>query len=423
MSDTLLTLIVLALVSAGFIFQRLPLYITALAGALALAFLGVIPMASVYTSLANPTLILFAGMFVIGASLFHTGLAQLLGAWVVRRAGGDEVRLLWGIMAVTMVLSTFASNTGTAAALIPVIISMCQTAGVSPSKFLLPMAFTTGFAGFSTMVGTPPNLIVAEALRQAGHRPMGFFEFAWVCIPTALAGMAYMTWIGRKLLPENPAPTLAEDPRLKGWSVPVNRKRMWVSGGILLAVIAAMLLDADAAPLEGVALAGAVLCVVTGCLTGKQALASVDWETILLFGAMFAVAAAIDRSGAGAWVAHGILAVLGETPPGWLVVGTLFTVTLALGTFLSNTACAALLAPIALSLSNTLGADPHALLVTVAAASSLSFLTPMSTPPNSLVMNPGGYRFTDYLKAGGGLTVVCGGVAAAAILLRWPVFP
>lgn len=423
MSDALLTLIVLALISLGFIFQRLPLYVTALAGALTLAFLGIIPMSAVYESLANPTLILFAGMFVIGASLFQTGLAQALGAWVARWAGRGPTRLLWGIMGVTMVLSTFASNTGTAAALIPVILSMCRSAGMPASRYLMPMAFTTGFAGFSTMVGTPPNLIVSEALRQAGHRPLGFFELAWVCLPTALAGMAYLSFVGRRLLPLAPEPPPEQVPSLQEWPVPADRGRMWLSGCILLAVVVAMFFRTERAPLEGVALAGAVLCVVTGCIGGKQALSSVDWETILLFGGMFAVAAAIDRSGAGGWVAEVILTVLGHSPPGWLIVATLFAVTVALGTFLSNTACAALLAPIGLGLAESLDADPHAILVSIAVASSLSFLTPMSTPPNALVMNPGGYRFQDYLKVGSGLTLVCLAVAGPVILLRWPVFP
>jgi di/tricarboxylate transporter len=362
-------------------------------------------------------------MFVIGASLFHTGVAQALGTWVVGRSGGSPTRLLWGIMAVTMALSTFASNTGTAAALIPVILSLSRVAGVPAGRYLLPMAFTTGFAGFSTMVGTPQNLIVSEALRLAGHRPLGFFEFAWVCVPTALAGMAYLAAFGKRLLPERPAMPPEDAPQLQGWAVPANRRRMWLSGFILLSVVAAMTVDLPRAPMESLALAGALLCVITGCIDRKRALASVDWETILLFGGMFAVAAAVERSGAGLLIADGILAVLGRTPPAWLVLATLFTVTVLLGMFLSNTACAALLAPIGLSLAGEIGANPHALLVAISVASSLSFLTPMSTPPNALVMNPGGYRFVDYLKVGSGLTVVCLVVAGVAISLRWPVFP
>jgi di/tricarboxylate transporter len=444
MSQATLTLLVLALMCAAFLTQIVPLYVTALSGAIALGLLGVIPVGQIFAGLSNPTLVLFAGMFVIGAALFQTGLAQATGAFVVRRAGGSETRLLWGSMFIAGALSTIASNTGTTAALIPVIVSICRTAGIPASRQLMPMAFTTGFGGFSTMVGTPPNVIVTEALRQAGHRPFGFFEFAWVGVPLAFAGMLYLALAGRRLLPdrapaEASAPTgtaapsavsaapTEDDDVIHALASPApgkaGRARMWICGGILLAVIVAMGISSPRLPLETVAVIGALLCLLTGCVTRKRAIESIEWETILLFGAMFAVAAAIERSGAGTWIAEAIMAVLGEEPPAWLVLASAFGVTVLLGTFLSNTACAALLAPIGLSLAREIGANPHAVLMAIAVAASCSFLTPVGTPPNALVLEPGHYRFADYPKLGFGLTLVCLLVALAVIPLKWPVYP
>jgi anion transporter len=443
MSQATLTLIVLALMCAAFLTQVVPLYVTALSGAIALGLLGVIPVGEIFAGLSNPTLVLFAGMFVIGAALFQTGLAQATGALVVRRAGGSETRLLWGSMIIAGALSTIASNTGTTAALIPVIVSICRTAGIPASRQLMPMAFTTGFGGFSTMVGTPPNVIVTEALRQAGHRPFGFFEFAWVGIPLAFAGMLYLVLASRRLLPdrtpaEASAPTgsvaaaAAISPSdtadvIHALAVPdrgrAGRARMWICGGILAAVIVAMGISSPRLPLEVVAVIGALLCLLTGCVTRKRAVESIEWETILLFGAMFAVAAGIERSGAGIWIAEGIMLVLGEEPAGWLVLASAFGVTALLGTFLSNTACAALLAPIGLSLAREIGANPHAVLMAIAVAASCSFLTPVGTPPNALVLEPGRYRFSDYPKVGIGLTLVCLLVTLVVIPLKWPVYP
>src|SRR4051794_36210701 len=119
MSQANLTFIVLGLMAVSFLAQRIPAYLTALLGALALAFLGILPMSSLFSGFSNPTLILFAGMFVIGESMFHTGLANALGEWAVRRMGQHERRLLWGTMVVAGLLSTVASNTGTTAALMP----------------------------------------------------------------------------------------------------------------------------------------------------------------------------------------------------------------------------------------------------------------------------------------------------------------
>lgn len=440
MSPATTTLLILAAMTVAFLTQAAPFYVTALLGALALGMLGIIPVSSVFAGLSNPTLVLFAGMFVIGAALFHTGLAQALGTFVVRKAGKSETRLLWGGMLIAAVLSTFASNTGTAAALLPVIISICHTAGIPASRQLMPMAFTTGYGGFSTMVGTPPNLLVSEALAQAGHRPFGFFEFAWVGIPLAFAGMVYLSTLGKRLLPERACPIPAQpqgtqalhaehadDPEAiiaaEGVARAKGKWKMLLSGLILLTVIVAMAFNSKRLPLEVVAVVGALACVVTGCVGRKEAIESIEWETLLLFGAMFAVAAAIEKSGAGLWIADGISVVLGDRPPGWWLLTAVFLVTALLGTVLSNTACAVLLAPIGLSLAARIGANPQAVLMAIAVAASCSFLTPLGTPPNALVLGPGGYRFGDYIRVGGGLTVVCLAVALLIIPWRWPVYP
>src|SRR5690606_10862668 len=147
--------------------------------------------------------ILFAGMFVIGGSMFQTGLANQVGEWAVRMVGRNERLLLWGNMIVAAALSTVASNTGTTVALMPVVISICQAAGIPASRQLMPLAFATGFGGFSALIGTPPNMIVTEALSAAGFRPFGFFEFAWLGVPVAFAGMLYMDVVGRRILPSS----------------------------------------------------------------------------------------------------------------------------------------------------------------------------------------------------------------------------
>jgi sodium-dependent dicarboxylate transporter 2/3/5 len=416
------TFLILALMAAGFISQRFPAWVTGLLGAMALAGLGILPMGSLFTGFSNPTLILFAGMFVIGDAIFRTGLANALGDWAVRRMGHSERRLLWGTMIVAAVLSTVASNTATTAALIPLILSVCRSAGLSSSKLLMPMAFTTGFGGISALIGTPPNMIVSEALRDLGFRPFGFFEFAWVGIPVAVAGMLYMDLVGRRFLPA----AIAVVPPGPVEIVGTERSRkiqMWICAAILLLVVCVMALNLSAVPLEYVAVAGALVCVLTGCIGGKQAIESVEWETLVLFGSMFSVAVAMDKSGAGALVAEGLLRVAGSTTNPYAVVGGILLLNTFLGLFLSNTACAVLLAPIGLALAKGIGANPHAVLMTIAVASSCSFLSPVSTPPNILVWEPGGYGFMDYVKVGGGLSLVCITVAVLIIPWVWPVFP
>ena len=352
--------------------------------------------------------------------MFHTGLANTLGEWAVRSAGGHERRLLWATMLAASVLSTVASNTGTVATLLPVVVSIGAATGIPASRQLMPLAFASGFGGFSALIGTPPNMIVSEALKDNGFASFGFFEFAWVGIPLAIAGMIYMDWARRWLPATAPAPSEAGQES----APPIHHaKHMWACAVILLGVILVMVFGSGKLALETVAVAGAVLCVLTGCLTGKQAIKSIEWDTVILFGSMFAVAQAMESSGVARMIAEGLQKVIGQNPNEYLVIAVPIVFTMLLGTVLSNTACAVLMAPISLTLAKTIGANPHAILMAVAVAASCSFLTPLGTPPNMLVWKPGNYRFMDYLKVGVGLSVVCLMVGVFIIPLRWPVFP
>lgn len=422
MPHAALAFAILAVMAAAFLARRIPHYLTALTGSLAMAAAGILPVKALFAGFSNPTLILFAGMFVIGDALFRTGLADAVGAWTVRRLGKGERALLWASMIAAGALSTVASNTGTTAALMPVIIGMCGAAGIPASRQLMPMAFATGFGGFSALIGTPPNMIVSEALAHAGKRPFGFFEFAWLGVPLAVAGMAYMD-LARRWLPRG-APAGPVTAVLPAAPVPppARRGKMFAIAAILIAVVAVMASGWQGVPLEAIAVAGAVLCVATGCLTGEQAVASVEWETLILFGSMFAVAQGLESSGVARLIAGGMGNLLGPHPAAWALIALPIGVTMLLGTVLSNTACAVIMAPIGMDLAARTGADPRSVLMAVALAASCSFLTPVGTPPNMLVWGPGGYRFTDFVKAGAGLSAVCLLTGILVIPWRWPPF-
>src|SRR5690606_9752264 len=140
---------------------------------------------------------------------------------------------------------------------------------IPASRQLMPLAFATGFGGFSALIGTPPNMIVTEALSAAGFRPFGFFEFAWLGVPVAFAGMLYMDVVGRRILPSSCSIIPPPEP---GSRVHGNPVKMWICALILLSVILVMTLEIPGVSLESVAVTGAVLCVLTGCLSGAQAI-------------------------------------------------------------------------------------------------------------------------------------------------------
>ena len=425
------TLIVLAVMAVLFVTEIIPLAITSLGGAITLGLMGIITPKVVFSGLSDSTVVLFAGMFVVGAALFYTGLAQKIGETVVSHAGTSENGLMLAIMLVTATMSAFLSNTGTTAALLPVVVGICAVAKIPASRQLMPLAFAAGIGGIITMVGTPPNIIVSGTLSKFGIEPFGFFEFAWIGIPLTVATIVFMMLVGKHLLPKHEITDAGDvEQEVAAEDISNDPKKQLYSGLILLGVIIAMILGDPLKtyfginlPLSMVAVIGAMLCVLTGCLNEKQAYTSIDWVTIFLFAGMMPVATALDRSGAGKMIADAVIGVMGSDPSPYFATAVLFALSCIMTQFMSNTASCALLAPIGISIAQGMGADPHAVLMAIGVAASCAFGTPVGTPPNTLVLGPGQYKFTDYVKAGVPLILVCFVVSLIIIPMVWPFFP
>ena len=422
MSQAVKCLILLAVVALLFVTELIPLAITATAGAISCGLLGFIPAKQVFSGLSDSTVVLFAGMFVVGASMFYTGLAQKIGGVVVKMCGTGENSLMFGLMMVGTVLSSCLSNTGTAACLLPVALGICAAAKIPASRQLMPLAFACGWGGIITMVGTPPNIIAVGAMTSAGLEPFGFFEFAWIGIPVSIAGMLYMMFVGKYLLPKV---DLSADQEIEQEieAASTSSTKQIISGVILALVIITMAVGIPGVSLEIAAITGALVCVLTGCLTEKQAYASIDWVTIFLFAGMMPISTAMDTTGAGALIADWTVGLMGGSPSPLVVTAILFILSCGLTQFMSNTASAALLCPIGIAIAKQLGADPKAVLMAIAVAASCAFATPVGTPPNTLVLGPGGYKFMDYVKCGTGLVIVAFIVSLVVIPVVWPFFP
>ena len=422
MSQAVKCLILLAVVALLFVTELIPLAITATAGAIACGLLGFIPAKQVFSGLSNSTVVLFAGMFIVGAAMFYTGLAQKIGNTVVHFCGTGENSLMFGLMIVGTLLSSVLSNTGTAACLLPVALGICAAAKIPASRQLMPLAFACGWGGIITMVGTPPNIIATGALTAAGLEGFGFFEFAWIGIPVSIAGMLYMMFIGKHLLPKVELDADQEIEQEVEATTTSSSKQI-ISGAILLVVVLVMALDIKGVSLEMAAIIGALVCVLTGCLTEKQAYASIDWVTIFLFAGMMPVSNAMDKTGAGKLIAEWAVSLMGGAPTPIIMTSVLFIISCTLTQFMSNTAAAALLAPVGVAISQQLGASPKAVLMAIGVAASCAFATPVGTPPCTLVLGPGGYKFMDYVKVGVPLVILCFIVSIIVIPMVWPFFP
>ena len=408
MDPAIITLCVLGVAAFLFITELIPLAVTAMAACTALGILGVLPSKAVYAGMSNSTVVLFGGMFVIGAAMFKTGLAEAIGVAVVKKAGTNEIPLMAAIMTVTIILSAVSSNTGTVACLMPVIIGICTVAKLPASKQLMPLAIAANVGGTITMIGTPPNVIVTGALTTAGLPTFGFIGRHMIAAKSAGA------------MDEEALKAAKEEAGASGDDAPKSKTKMWISGLILIGVVLCMALDLKTVPLHTAAVTGAILCVVTGCLKEKEAYAGIDWVTIFLFAGMLSVASAMEKTGAGKMIADTVVSMMGSNPNPYVLTGVLFLISNVLTQFMSNTASAALLAPIGISIAQSIGADPKPVLMALGIAASCAFATPMATPPNTLVLGPGNFSFNDYAKVGVPMCVISLIVCLIVIPIVWP---
>lgn len=418
MDPAVLTLIVLGVAAFFFVTELIPLAVTAMGASIALGLLGVLTPKQVFSGLSNSTVVLFAGMFVIGAAMFQTGLAQRIGITVVHAAGTGEKRLMAAIMIVTIILSSVSSNTATVACLLPVVVQICAVARLAVSPQLMALAVAANVGGTITMIGTPPNILMSATLSASGLQPFGFFEFAWIGIPLSIAGVIYMLTIGRRLCPHGHVDSNLSDLTS---DLPKDTRKMTICAIILILVVIAMALSKTInVPMQMAAIIGALACVITGCLSEKQAYGGIDWTTIFLFAGMLPLAEAMDKTGAGAMIANGVVGIIGSNASPLLIVMAMFLLSCGLTQFMSNTAAAALLAPIGISIAQSIGVSPFPVLMAIGIAASCAFTTPVATPPNTLILGPGKFHFMDYVKVGLPLVIVSMIVCTVVIPLVWP---
>ena len=185
----------LALTVILFASEWLRLDITALGVILALILSGILSPSEALSGFGDPLVILIAGLFVVGEALFKTGLAGLAGEKIVQLAQGNKVLALVLVMLVVAFLSAFMSSTGAVAILIPVVLNMCKRLGLAPSVIMMPLAFGALMGGMLTLIGTPPNLVVSQALERSTGQGFGFFDFAPFGAVTLCLGVVYLLLI------------------------------------------------------------------------------------------------------------------------------------------------------------------------------------------------------------------------------------
>lgn len=613
------TLIILAVTAVFFVIGKIRSDIVALCSLILLMAFGILTPTEALSGFSNSVVIMMVGLFVVGGAVFQTGLAKMISGRIMHLAGDNETRLFLLVMLTTTAIGAFVSNTGTVALMLPIVVSMAAKGNISASRLLMPLAFASSLGGMLTLIGTPPNLVIQEALANAGYGTLGFFSFTPVGIIAIAIGIIVLMPLSKWLLSNKDKDGSKKRKRTKslqelvdeyhladqltryvipkgselndktlmeldiqnrynlsvmeirrekrgrnGWIRDVSQKMAgpktrfmegdiiylsgepeqmerfatdyklrqpvtkqkgnaqnkmdfydigiaelvimpnttlqnhkikesgfrskyninivavrrngnyilnnlaevslhagdvllvqgtwanisrlthedehWVVLGqplaeaekvtldykaplaaiIMLAMIAMMVFDfIPIEPVTAVMIAG-VLMVLTGCFRNVEAAyKTINWETIVLIAAMMPMSVALEKTGASAMISQSLVSGLGTYGPYALLAGIYFTTSL-LTMFISNTATAVLMAPIALSSALGLHLDPTAFLFAVSLGASMCFASPFSTPPNALVMQAGRYTFMDYVKVGLPLQIIIGIVMVFVLPLLFP---
>ena len=420
MSPSTITLLFLLFAVVMFVLEKIPLGVTSMIVCCGLVVTGVLDVKTAFAGFIDSNVILFVAMFIVGGALFETGMANKIGG-IVTCFAKTEKMLIIAIMVIVGLMSGVLSNTGTAAVLIPVVIGIAAKSGYSKSRLLMPLVFAAAMGGNLSLIGAPGNLIAQSGLAEIGLS-FGFFEYAIVGLPILICGIIFYATIGYKLLPDKQGGDGEVEEARDFSNVP--KWKQVLSVVILILTLAAMIFeDKIGIKLCVSGCVGALALIVTGVISEKDALKSIDLKTIFLFGGTLSLASALSETGAGEMIAQKVVGALGENPSPYILTFVVFILCCVMTNFMSNTATTALMVPICLSIAQGMGADPRAVLMACVIGGSCAYATPIGMPANTMVIGAGGYTFMDYVRAGTPMIVIATIVSMIILPIAFPFFP
>lgn len=421
MSQITITLLFLLFAIVMFMWEKIPLGLTSMIVCVGLVVTGVLDWQTAFAGFIDSNVILFVAMFIVGGALFETGMANKIGG-IVTHFAKTERQLIVAIMVIVGVMSGFLSNTGTAAILIPVVIGIAAKSGYSRSRLLMPLVFAAAMGGNLTLIGAPGNMIAQSGMEGIGLK-FGFFDYAKVGVPILIVGIIYFAFIGYKFLPNKEGSDEGIFDESKDFSH-VPKWKQYLSLVILVLTLLGMIFEEQLGiKLCVIGCIGALALMVTGVISEKDALASIDLKTIFLFGGTLSLAAALEKTGAGELIAEKVIGMLGDNPSPYVLTFVIFMLCCVMTNFMSNTATTALMVPIGISIAQGMGADPSAVLMACVIGGSCAYATPIGMPANTMVVTAGGYTFKDYAKAGVPMILVSTVVSMILLPIFYPFFP
>ncbi len=423
--------------------EALPLAATALLPVALFPVLGLLPAAETCAQYGHHLILLFLGGFLLARALSRWQVDERIALLVLRVAGGGTRGIVFGMMVASAGLSMWVSNSATAAMMMPVGLAvLTHASGESPTRrfgtaIMLGIAYAASIGGVGTLVGTPPNVLLAATLEDLAGIRIGFAEWMLVGVPVvALALPLVWAWLVFVAYPPE-SRTLsagralfAERLRELGPLTPGGRRTgavvaltalAWLTRPLWEGLIPGALRLSDAS----VGIAGALLLFVVPAgaegerLLERQVWRELPWNVLLIFGGGLALAKGFAETGLAD--ALGALVVGGGALPRALFVVLVAAAVILLTEFASNTASTAMILPLLAASAAALGLPAPLLMVPAALAASMAFMMPAGTPPNAIVFGTGRVRLADMLRAGAGANLIALVVISVVVLVLLPL--
>lgn len=389
----------------------IPIGATSIIGCGVMVLLGYITLQSATSQFVSDVVLLQIGVMIIGDAFLEVGLSERIGSIIAKIFGRNEKTFLIIIIIVAIAISAFISNTATVAMLLPVIAAAEQNSKGEIRKKSLTMAvgFASVLGGNIALFSSTPQLGVQDILLHStieGVHGLGIFELAPVAIPLAILLPLFYLIVGDRL--QKKIFDYSKSDFCEVTSVIVaGRKPVYKE--IIVCVIYALCIVCFVGgwiPIGATAVIGALLCVVTGCINEKRALASLDWTIVVMLGGILAFSDGFTKSGAGAFIVEKALSLFSTNAANPLLLYAILVIlAVVLTNVMSNTAVAVMLTPIGINIAANIGANPMTFVIGIIISSNISFCTPIATAPVAMTLRTG-YKFSDYFKLGGLFTII-----------------
>ena len=397
MGTDVISLIIFLFCIVLFIWEKLPMATTAILGCVLMVVFGVCDFKTAFGQFSSPTVILTAGVMVIGLSLSETGLAAAVGRWIVRVARGSETMLIAGTYLVAAAMSAFLTNSAVLAIFLPIILGLAQSEKQIKSRnLIMPIAIGCVLGGASTLVGSTQQLTAQGLLEDAGLRTFHTFDFTPVGSVVVLFGCVYCLTAGRRL-GEKIWGSRVED---VDYAIPETGTDSGKGKMVIMALIFAMtvlLYITEWVPIAVTSTSAALLCIITGCITQKKAVMGINWNIVGRLAGCLGIAKAIEAAGGTALIAAAFRRIIGTEVNPYLLFCLLVLLSQGMSELTVASTGLMMLIPILAAIAPEMGLDPYPYALGITLASGCALATPLASSTLGMSM-AAGYRFNDYFR-------------------------